>query len=404
MEVSVAFFGGDVPAAARLGQAALAAEMMPMAAVWAAMATAGALALSGRFEEVNAIAEQGLQAAQRCESGPQRYAIGLAQVLAFTASGDLDDAANVCERYAAMTAGVPQAEAIVNALAGRVHLARGQLRAAREALQTSLWTMSESLPSGWVMLVASWLAQAEAASGDNDSAAAALVKAEGAKGPQVAVFLPELQLARSWERACVGHTTAAREHALRAAQTARRSGMSAIEMGALHTAVRFGDRSGCARLRQLAAELDNPLAAASAAHGRGLADHDGDRLDDSAEKFHQLGAAAMAADAYAHAAREHARAGARLKELESATRAHRLARQCGLRTPALASLAEPLAITDREREIATLVGAGLTNRQIAEQLSLSVRTIDGHLYRIFSKLRIEDRDQLSRLVQVRPTT
>mgnify|MGYP001244577007 CR=1 FL=1 len=404
MEVSLAFFSGDVPVAVRLGQAALATEMMPMATVWAAMATAGALSLSGRLDEVRPIARQGLQAARYCESGPQHYTIGLAEVLAYTASGDMDAADHACERYSAMTCGVPQAEAIVNALVGRVNFARGLLAAACDALSKSLWTMSESLPSGWVMLVAAWLAQAEAARGNADGAAAALARAEDANGPQVAVFVPELELARSWHRACVGQTTTARDHALRAAQTARVKGMWAVEMCALHTAVRFGDRSQSARLRQCAAQLDSPLAEAIAAHGIGLSDHDGDRLDAAADMFDRLGAAAMAADASAHAAREHARAGARVKELEATTRAHWLAGRNCVRTPAVTAIEDPLPITDREREIAVLVGESLTNREIAERLGVSVRTIDGHLYRIFAKLSIEDREQLARLFRIRPAT
>jgi DNA-binding CsgD family transcriptional regulator len=404
MEVSIAFFGGDVPTAVSMGLAALDTEMMPMATVWAAMATAGALALSGRFAQVGSIAERGVQAAERCESGPQRYTIGLAEVLGFAEAGDLDAAERVCGRYSAMTVGVPQAEAIVNALVGRVELARGRVMAACEALQTSLWTMSESLPAGWVMLVASWLAQAEGACGNAEGASAAVARAEETNGPQVAVFLPELELGRSWHRACAGETTAARDHALRAAQMARNAEMQAVEMRALHTAVRFGERSHYPRLRQLAAQLDSPLAAAITAHSRGLADHDGCLLDDAADQFDQIGATALAADASAHAAREYARSGTRINELESATRAHWLASRCGLLTPAIACIEDPLPITDREREIASLVGAGMTNREIADRLGVSVRTIDGHLYRIFSKLRIEDRDQLARLVGIRLAT
>ncbi|WP_163905591.1 helix-turn-helix transcriptional regulator [Mycolicibacterium pulveris] len=404
MEVTLAFFGGEVPTAIRLGRAVLATEMVPMATVWAAMATAAALSLSGQFADVGPIAQQGLQAARHCESGPQRYSIGLAEVLAFTATGDLDAAEHTCERYSAMTGGVLQAEAIVNALAGRVNLARGRIPAACDALQTSLWTMSESLPPGWVMLVAAWLTQAEAARGNAEEATAALARAEGANGPQVDVFVPELELARSWQRACVGETTTARDHALRAAQTARMRGMHAVEMSALHTAVRFGDRSQSTRLRQLAAQLDNPLAAAIATHSSGLAEHDGDRLDAAADQFEHLGAAAMAADARAHAASEHARAGARANELESITRAHWLARRNGLRSPAVAAIEDALPISDREQEIAVLVGEGLTNREIAERLELSVRTVDSHLYRIFAKLGIGDRDQLARLVRIRRAT
>jgi DNA-binding CsgD family transcriptional regulator len=50
------------------------------------------------------------------------------------------------------------------------------------------------------------------------------------------------------------------------------------------------------------------------------------------------------------------------------------------------------------------VAAGLTNREVANRLGLSVRTVDGHLYRIFAKLGIEDRDQLARLMPMRPVT
>ncbi len=401
MEVSFAYFAADLTTAIALGSEALATEMIPMATVWTSMATAGALALSGRFAQVGDAAEIGVRAAEGCESGPQRYSIALAEVLAFTASGELAAAHEVCDRYSAMTAGVPQAEAIVAALTGRVELARGRTDAACDALTRSLWTMSQSLPPGWVMLVAAWLTQAEGARANVGGAMAALARAEDANGPQVAVFLPELELARGWCRAAMGETTAARQHAVRAAQTARTGGMNASEMAALHTAVRFGDRTQRARLRELGTTLDTPMAAAIVAHSRGLADHDAALLDDAAEQFSQIGALAQAADAAAHAAGEHARAGSRIKELESATRAHWLASQCRLHTPATRLIEAPLPITDREREIAHLVADGLTNREIADRLGVSVRTIDGHLYRIFAKLRIEDRDQLARLVALR---
>jgi DNA-binding CsgD family transcriptional regulator len=140
------------------------------------------------------------------------------------------------------------------------------------------------------------------------------------------------------------------------------------------------------------------LAQATAEHARGLADHDGDVLDAAADRFAELGAVALAADAAAQAAREHARTGKRRKGLESSTRAHWLATQHEIRTPAVHSVAQPLPITDREREIVMLAVAGLSNRQIADRLSLSVRTVEGHVYRIFAKLGIERREQLIHLV------
>jgi DNA-binding NarL/FixJ family response regulator len=58
----------------------------------------------------------------------------------------------------------------------------------------------------------------------------------------------------------------------------------------------------------------------------------------------------------------------------------------------------PLPLTSREREIGRLVASGLTNMQIADQLVVSVRTVEGHIYRSSVKLGVSDRNQLSALV------
>ena len=162
MEVSFAFYGADMRSAVALGTSALERPMLPHAVVWAGMATAGALAMAGRFDEVGSVAARALAAADRCESGPQRYVIGIAEVLAHVGAGDLDAAERVSQRYSDMTSGVPQAEAMVCALQGRVDLARG-LAVAAEELRTSLGRAWDSLQTGLTMLVAAWLTQAEAA-------------------------------------------------------------------------------------------------------------------------------------------------------------------------------------------------------------------------------------------------
>jgi DNA-binding CsgD family transcriptional regulator len=399
MEVSFAFSSGDLSKAITTGLAVCESDVAPPAAIWAAMSTSWALALSGRFSDCHRIADAGFRAAALGESGPQRSAIGLAEVMALTAAGDLPGADPVSERYVAVAAGVREAEAIVKAVVGLANFARGALGPASEALHDSVAAMLTLFPPGWLMLVSALLAQVEAGQGHSDLAAAALKLSEDANGPQVAVFLPELELARAWVRASRDQTSSARRHAIRAAEVARQSGMCAVEMRALHTAVRFGDRARAARLGELARILDAPLPDAIAAHARALADHDGHSLDDVAERFSRIGAMALAADAAAQAAREHARAGERAKGLESSARAHWLAGKFGVHSPAIGATTQPLPITDRQREIAAMVSAGLSNREIADHLSVSVRTVDGHLYRIFAKLDIQRRDQLARLLR-----
>src|SRR5206468_2626905 len=43
-------------------------------------------------------------------------------------------------------------------------------------------------------------------------------------------------------------------------------------------------------------------------------------------------------------------------------------------------------LTPREREVAALIARGLTNSQIAEQLVLSVRTVERHIENIYAKI------------------
>ena len=397
MEAAFACFSGDVRTALDLGFAVSTSDVQPVVGMWATTWTCWALALTGRFGEVQHVADAGRPAVFD-RPGPYRFAMGLAQVVGLTAAGDNLAAERVWERYAATTRVWPAQDAFLHAMFGLVQLARGALGSACSAFRDSLSAMSRGFPPGWLMLVSAWSAQAEGARGDSAAAAAALRRSEDAYGPQVAVFLPELELARAWERAAVGDTSAAQTHAVRAAQIARQSGMYAVEMRALHTAVRFDDRSQSERLAELAETLNTSLAEAIAQHARGLAGHDGDVLDAAADRFADMGAVALAADAAAQAAREHARTGQRGKEMKSSTRAQGLARQHEIRTPAVHSVARPLPITDREREIVMLAAAGLSNRQIAQRLSVSVRTVEGHVYRIFAKLGIERREQLIHLV------
>lgn len=72
-----------------------------------------------------------------------------------------------------------------------------------------------------------------------------------------------------------------------------------------------------------------------------------------------------------------------------------LAERCeGARTPGLVGAGAVVALTPREREVASMAAAGIASREIATRLFLSVRTVNNHLQRVYSKLGIARRQEL----------
>ncbi|MEV6881993.1 LuxR family transcriptional regulator [Streptomyces sp. NPDC051135] len=134
-----------------------------------------------------------------------------------------------------------------------------------------------------------------------------------------------------------------------------------------------------------------------AAHAEALAREDGPALDRVAEELERRGFLLFAAEANAQAVRVHRDPSA---ARTARTRAVALTRRCqGARTPALSGLVLG-ELTARQRQIVTLAAAGLSNRQIAERLTLSVRTVGNHLYGAYTRLGAADRGALPCLVEL----
>jgi DNA-binding NarL/FixJ family response regulator len=118
-----------------------------------------------------------------------------------------------------------------------------------------------------------------------------------------------------------------------------------------------------------------------------------------ASEFATAGRLAAAADAAAQAAVRHGAAGAGAAQLRARGCAAKWAAACDSpATPALEQALAPLPLTERERNIAVLVADGLSNKVIAEQLCVSVRTVEGHVYRACTKLGVADRMGLAEAV------
>jgi DNA-binding NarL/FixJ family response regulator len=57
------------------------------------------------------------------------------------------------------------------------------------------------------------------------------------------------------------------------------------------------------------------------------------------------------------------------------------------------SLAAFPELTEREREVLVLIAQGISNKEIAERLVISAKTVSNHITNIFSKLQVADRAQ-----------
>ena len=167
------------------------------------------------------------------------------------------------------------------------------------------------------------------------------------------------------------------------------SGLAAEFAHALYDAVRLGAPD------KVAERL--PADGVFALHADALARADGPALVRAAEALEERGFLLYAAEAHAQAARVHRDPSA---ARTARTRAVALARRCqGARTPALSGLVLG-ELTARQRQIVTLAAAGLSNRQIAEQLTLSIRTVGNHLYSAYARLGASDRAALPWLVEL----
>jgi DNA-binding NarL/FixJ family response regulator len=129
-----------------------------------------------------------------------------------------------------------------------------------------------------------------------------------------------------------------------------------------------------------------------------LGDRDALGLIGAAGLFERLGADLLAAEAWTEASAVHRAAGRRPGAVVAGRRARACLDRCeGARTPALIPqvILAP-SLTPRQREVARLVAMGLSNREVAGKLYVSLRTVENHLYQVYVKLDVSDRRDLAR--------
>jgi DNA-binding CsgD family transcriptional regulator len=199
---------------------------------------------------------------------------------------------------------------------------------------------------------------------DRPAAAADLAEAQLAAGEVAAAgaLLAPLDPRTPWARTVVGIARSAvllaRGRPAEAVAAARAARVAADGAPLVHARAQLAAGRALAAAGERAAAIETLVAAEAAFDGFGVLR----RRDEAVRELRRLG--------------------------------HRVRRAAG--DPAAGPLG---ALTAREREVAELVAAGRTNREIGEQLVLSTRTIEAHLRNVYGKLGVRSRVELTRAVE-----
>ncbi len=186
---------------------------------------------------------------------------------------------------------------------------------------------------------------------------------------------------------------------IRLADEAAQAGLVGPEMDILSLVLRLGDLSVARRLAAVAGESEGRWAESSTEFATALTLKDAGRLIELSEAAAQDGFILTAVDCAAYALRFLEARGDRGRQHDAQKLLRRRTAALGTSGPsAMGASRELQKLTRRDLEIARLVHAGCSNKDIAIQLSLSLRTVEGHLYRMFSRLGVGHREELTKVV------
>ncbi|HKG64792.1 MAG TPA: AAA family ATPase [Solirubrobacteraceae bacterium] len=335
----------DALAIVRRGAAIAADTGRETVLLWLVLESVPVLVELGRTDEAVAAAAEGLELARLPADPRSELWARTATVHAALAAGDVAGALRVAEEAVA-GAPAPDFQSAAQpgwALGAALTAAGNPERAAAAMLEAFGGDGLARVPPADRPAAAADLVEARLASGDVDGAEAALAQASS-------------MAATPWASAITGLARAAlllvRERPREAADAARDARAAAAGAPLTRARARLAEGRAHAAAGDREAAREALLVAESAFAGFGAAR----RRDEAARELRRLG--------------------------------HRVAR------PARDEATGPL--TAREREIAELVAAGRTNREVAEQLVLSTRTIEAHLRNIYAKLGVRSRVELAR--------
>lgn len=349
-----------------------------------------AWAMTGREEDAIALAQEVLAAASRdgivldmfteCREGLYlgRLFSGDWRACAVTLRRVLDEAP-VLMQYGGGDAEL--ALGISYLYAGQAKLALGLLHGAKAQLDVRSSILDVSLASSALAFAYAQLGDAAAARHYLDLAASQRMPREWAAASTAQFFN---LMARRWLQ-----EPGAKQKLIESAMEDLAKGRITAASTSLFGATVHGTDEEFALLEEISAKRQGKMARINVLVASGSRTKDVETLLDAADAARELGLDLVEARALVLATDLAQGAHPSVRERAAQVRLSELAASVPLlplppntRTPGL---------TGRERQIARMAGDGLSNREIAAALEVSVRTVEGHLYQIFTKLGITSR-------------
>lgn len=377
----------------------------PLVGTNAAVAAAPALVLVGRGDEAIRWIDEVLASPAETGSGDDRSIaeIGMfvvARCHALTELGSLDEAAELAafgyEQSLEMGSTVGLAWFALKR--ARAAIFAGRVTTAHRWFAEGAIRYGELHQTGcrrWCVAGQLWSA---ALRGDRERSGELAQQLDEIAAGAVVMMEPEVNRARAAHAQLEGRIGDAEKHLVEAVELARDHEMIVLEAGALLDLCRLGRRvrESRTRLDGLSSVADGRLVATEADFAGAIAQSTLPDLERASDTLAAIGANLLAADAASRAAEEseadrdrtrlRRRAFALLERCEGATLPH---------LSAASASADLAALTRREREIATLAVRGRSTRELAEELNISYRTVENHLHRIYTKLGVSGRDELT---------
>jgi DNA-binding CsgD family transcriptional regulator len=247
-------------------------------------------------------------------------------------------------------------------------------------------------------------AHALAMTGRAEQAAETLAALDALGPPVFKAFRTAVLQARAWAAAAAGDLPTARARLDEAADLGQEVGHLVGAASALHGLARLGHaRQVASRLDDLAALVDGEFVVARAAYANAVAASDGEALQEVSHAFERLGANLYAAEASVEAAAVLRRGGRPREAAAVENRAAQLLSRCeGAATPVVKTITARSRLTPGELDAALQAAAGRSNKQIATDSHISVRTVENHLQHVYEKLGISSRRELADALRDQP--